>query len=243
MELRKFIKTTIREYLNESAESDIKYNNEAKRIYNKIKNNIQNIKFTATPNDDESEFVKDSRGNIHILKGVKFNLNQLDKKYDLDVLLVNVIGRGGNNHHYDQNANRIVFFIISQTKNPLDFEENSYLARLRFNSWIDENVFIHEFIHYLDANRYADTYSFSTPKNDEEYYNSPEEYNAYSQEIIKEVIKNKNKLKVLSFDDFLKKSFKFGREEFIIKLNDEYMKKLKNRLYKLYSELNSGGNK
>ena len=240
MELRKFIKTTISEYLNESAKLDINYNNEAKRIYSKIKNNIQTIKFTATPNDDESEFVKDSRGKVHILKGVKFNLNQLDKKYDLDILLVNTIGKGSN-HHYDQNVNRIVFFIITQTENPLDFEENSRLARLRFNSWVDENLFIHEFIHYLDGNRYGDTYSFSTPKNDEEYYNSPEEYNAYSQEIIRKVIKNKNNLIGLSFDMFLKKSLKFGRKEFISNLNDEFMKKLKNRLYKLYSELNSVG--
>jgi hypothetical protein len=238
MELKKLIDNTIIEFLNESAELDIKFNNESKRIYNKIKNNIKNIKFIPTPNDDGSEFVKDTKGNIHFLKGVKFNLNQLEKKYDLDILLVNRIGKNSN-HHYDQNANRLVFFIIPQTSDPLDFENNSYLARLKFNSLIDENLFIHEFIHFLDGNRYGDTYSFSEPKNDNEYYNSPEEYNAYSQEIIKQLIKNKSKLKDLPFEIFLNKTLKFGREEFIFNLNDEYMKKLKNRLYKLYSELNS----
>lgn len=210
----------------------------AKRIYNKIKNKIQTL--NLTPTDDESEFVKDTRGKTHTLKGVKFNINQLDKNYDLDILLVNAIGKGSN-HHYDKNANRIVFFILTQTESPIDFDNNSYLARLRFNSWVDENIFIHEFIHFLDENRYSDTYSFSTPKNDDEYYNSAEEYNAYSQEIINQAIKNKTKLIGLSFDFFLKKTLKFGREEFIANLNGDYMKKLKIRLYKLYSELNSEG--
>jgi hypothetical protein len=237
MELRKFIVTNIVECLNESAETDIKFNNEAKRIYNKIKNNIQTIKFTPIPNGDDGEFVKDSKGKIHILKGVKFNLKQLDKRYDLDVLLVNQIGRN-NNPHYSKKANRLVFFIITQTQNPLNFEENSRLARLRFNNWVDENVFIHEFIHFLDANRYGDTYSFSTPENNDRYYNSPEEYNAYTQEIIEQILKNKKKLTGLSFDLFLIKSLKFGKEDFINNLNDRYMKKLKNRLYKLYIGLN-----
>ena len=240
--LRKFIATTIPEYLNESSESDIKANMEAKRIYNKIKRNIQKINFTPSPNEEESYFVKDSRGNIHTLKGVKFNLNELGEDYDLDIFLVNTIGKGSN-HHYDGNANRIVFFIITQTENPLDFENNSHIARLRFSSWVDEKVFIHEFIHFLDKNKYKDTYSFKTPKNDDEYYNSPEEYNAYSQEIINKILQNKSKLIGISFDSFLYKSFKFGSKEFINNLNGDYMKKLKNRLYKIYNEINSVGEK
>ena len=232
-----FIKETIRECLTESVETDIKFNNEAKNVYNKIKNNIRTIKFTPTPNNNENDIIKDSRGKTHILMGVKFNLNQLYNKYDLEILLVNEIGKASN-HHYDSKANRMVFFILSQSQNPMDFDYNSYLARIRFNSWVDENIFIHEFIHFLDFNRYSDTYSFSTPQNDDQYYNSPEEYNAYTQEIIKQVIKNKNKLIGLSFDLFLKKILTYGRKEFISNLNDEYKKKLKKRLYKIYSELN-----
>ena len=240
MKLRKFIATTIREYLNESAESDINANMEAKRIYNKIKRNIQKINFTPSPNEEESYFVKDSRGNIHTLKGVKFNLNELGEDYDLDIFLVNTIGKGSN-HHYDGNANRIIFFIITQTENPLDFKNNSHIARLRFGSWVDEKVFIHEFMHFFDENKYKDNYSFKTPKNDDEYYNSPEEYNAYSHEIINKILRNKSKLIGISFDDFLKKSYKFGSDEFINNLSADYMKKLKNRLYKIYYEINSVG--
>jgi len=237
-DLKKIIKTTIREYLNESAESDIKFNNEAKRIYFKIKNNINKIKFE--PTNVENDFVKDNKGNIHGLYGVKFNLNQLDKKYNLNIIFAYPIGK--NPEHYDYKNNRIVFFILSQS-NKEDFSNNEYLAKLRFSNWVDENTFIHEFIHFLDSSRYGETYTLKNPLNKDEYYNSPEEYNAYSQEIIKQVLKNKNKLIGLSFDVFLKKSLKLGREEFITNLNDKYMKKLKNRLYKLYSELNSVGKK
>lgn len=237
--MSKYISTNITRFLNENAISDISYNKEAKRVFNIIKNNIDNIILTPTPNDVEKDFVKDSRGNIHILKGVKFNLNQLDKKYDIDILLVHTLAKNSN-HHYDQNANRIVFFIISQTENQLDFETNSQLARLRFKAWITENIFIHEFIHFLDANRYNNTYSFSTPTSDTNYYNSPEEYNAYSHEMIYNIIKNKKKLlDAKSFDIFFKKAMKFGDAAFINNLNDKYKNKLKTRLYKLFIQLSN----
>jgi len=237
MKLRKFISKTIREFMNESAESDIKFNNEAKRVYNKIKNNIDDIKLE--PTTIERDYVKDTKGNIHGIYGVKFNLNQLDKKYDLEIIFAHPIGNN-NIGHYDRKNNRIVFFILSDIKKD-DFNSNTYLAKLRFSSWIDEYTFIHEFIHYLDSNRYGKTYTLKKPLNKDEYYNSPEEYNAYTQEIIRQVIKNKNKLIGLSFDKFLKRSLKFGREGFIGNLNDEYKKKLKNRLYKLYLEINGVG--
>lgn len=233
-----FIRKLIREELdklNEDYSLDVQFNNEAKRIYNKILKNLSKIKFTPTPNDDESEFVKDTRGNVHILYGVKFNLQQLGEKYDLDILLVHNIGRA--NHHYDQNANRIVFFILSQTNTKTDFNINSDLAKLRFKSWVEERIFIHEFIHFLDKNRYGNTYSFTKPSERSEYYNSPEEYNSYTQEIITKILKNKNKLKELSIESFLKKVLKFGDEDFIKNLNDEYTKKLNKRLYQIYINL------
>lgn len=220
----------------ESSKTDISFNKESKRIYQKIVKNIDSIKFIPTPNDNESEFVKDSRGNVHTLEGVKFNLNQIDKKYDLDILLVHTLGRA--NHHYDHNANRMVFFILSQTSNKSDFNNNSNLARIRFKSWVNEDLFVHEFTHYLDANRYKDTYHFSNPENNKEYYNSPEEYNAFSHEIINQILKNKNSLMKLDFNVFLKKVLKYGSVDFIKSLSDNNKKKLKNRLYKIYSELN-----
>lgn len=234
MKLRKHIKN-IYDYFRENAQFDIKYTKEGKRIYNKIKKNIHNIKFEATPNDDISEFIKDSRGNLHLLKGVKFNLKDIKEKYDLDILFCNEIGKI-NNHHYDPNENRLVFFILSQNQDELNFEQNSYLARLRFDNWIDEKVFVHEFIHFIDSDKYSDTYRFKTPQTDNEYYNSPEEYNSYSHEIISEILKNKKKLIGLNFNDFFKNSLKYGNQNFIKNLNGIYMKKLKKRIYKLFIE-------
>jgi hypothetical protein len=236
VKIREVIRCILSECINEDAAQDIKFNNEARRVYNKILKNIQTIKLAPTPNEDEKDFVRDTNGNIHILDGVKFNLKQLGLKYDLDILFVHTIGRY-TNHHYDQNANRIVFFIISQSK-PLDFENNSYVARLRFHSWVEERIFVHEFVHFLDANRYKDTYSFSTPQDRGTYFNSPEEYNSYTQEIIGQILKNKNKLRGLSFDVFLRKSLKFAHDDFLKNLDDGYKKKLANRLYKIYGQIN-----
>jgi hypothetical protein len=84
----KYIKLN-RNKLNENADIDIQYNKEAKRIYHKILKNLSKIKFIPTEND----FVKDTKGNIHILYGIKFNLQQLGEKYDLDILLVHEMGR------------------------------------------------------------------------------------------------------------------------------------------------------
>lgn len=221
--------------LNEGAEDDISFNKTARDIYKKICNNINKIKFIST---DDSDFVEDSRGKIHLLHGVKFNVNQIDKNYDVDVLLVNNIGI----HYspfYDGDKNTLVFFIISQVNDKTDFENNLEIAKLRFKGWVDERVFMHEFIHFLDKNRYKETYQFKNPEDNNAYFNSPQEYNAYYQEIVNGVTKNSDKLKELNFKDFLKQSLKHGRKDFLKSLNVDNKKKLKNRLYKLYSHLNN----
>ena len=234
--LRLYIRKTISEsfILREDAQHDIDSNNEARRIYNKILRNIQTVTFYPTTDRD---FVNDTKGNAHQLNGVKFNLSQLKEKYDLDILFVNELGR--NLANYDRNNNRIVFFILGQMQKPIKFDNASYLARLRFKPWIEENLFAHEFVHFLDDKRYSSSYSFSKPNTSKEYYNSPEEYNAYAQEIIGKAIKNKKQLIGITFKSFLKKSLSLGPEFFIKSLNDIYRKKLINRLYKIYEEINS----
>ena len=53
------------------------------------------------------------------------------------------------------------------------------------------------------------------------------------------ILQNKSKLVGIPFNIFLKKSYKFGSDEFINNLNTDYTKKLKNRLYKIYNKINS----
>ncbi len=232
--LRAIIKKRLEEIINESSTFDKYFINKARNAYKTIVKNINTIQFVPT---DKNDIVKDSRNRIHELKGVKFNLNQLNDNYDVMIYFANTIGRY-QPPHFDGNNNRFVFFIITQVQDPTDFESNSELARLRFPKWVDENTFVHEFIHYLDTLRYSNTYKGKQPKNDSEYFNSPEEYNAYTMEIVNNALNNK-KLFLLPFKQFVSKLLnKENSKEFINNLNDNYKRKLIIRLYKLYSEFN-----
>lgn len=228
------LKKVIYKFLLENSDLDISHNKECKRIYNKIKKNIKTIPFEKVPNDSNLEFVKDSKGNKHPIYGVKFNLKYLDEKYDLDLFFIDNIKV--KDVHYDKENNRIVFPIISQT-DKFSFDHNSSLARVRFESWISFETFLHEFTHFLDSKRYNSSYKFINPENSAEYYNSPEEFNAYTQEIIDSVLKNKNTLKEKSFKHFLNKAYQFGNKNFISNLNLEYKNKLDRRLYKIYDSI------
>ncbi len=213
--------------LFEDYKSDVKNNNIAKNIYKFIVKNINNIEFKPT---DETDFIKTNSGKIIQLIGIKFNLKQLDRRFNVEILLINVV----YNHaaFFDEKNNKIGFGILGDTD---DFEHNLYLGKLRFKSWIEENIFVHEFIHYLDSLKYK--YNF--PKNHKnlyDYYNSPHEYNAYYNELLNKLLKNKPKIKSLTSKVFLK--YALDLMEFTSFLSDENLKKLKTRLYKLWSRIN-----
>jgi len=247
-----FIRKLIREELdklNEDYSLDVQFNKEAQRVQNKILKNINkdSIKYTLL---DESDFVKTTEGRNVRLYGIKFNLNQIEAKYNVDVVFCeNNIGNIGGGYHSSKNLfifplfdtphiNRSLFPEDRPSRKLYTIEEYKYYVKIRFKYWlVDENIFLHEFVHFLDKNRYGDTYSFTQPSERSEYYNSPEEYNSYTQEIITKILKNKNKLKDLAFDVFLKKVLNFGNEDFIKSLNDKYTKKLNKRLYQIYINL------
>lgn len=234
LSLRAIIRMYLKNSMNEDFVFDSYFVKKSRNIYQKIVKNIDKIKFAPT---DDNDIVQDSRNRIHILKGVKFNINQVDEDYNTNIYLVNTIGKY-QPPHFDGNNNRFVFFIITQVQDPNNFESNSELARIRFPKWVDENTFIHEFIHYLDMLRYTDTYKGKESKNDVEYYNSPQEYNAFTMEIINNALKNK-KLFLLPFEQFIKKILnKENSRGFIKNLNANYRKKLIARLYKLYYGFN-----
>ncbi len=220
------------EILCEDYLSDIKYNNIAKKIYRKIIKNINNIKFSPISDSNKQEFITDSTGKKHVLYGVKFNINQLDKNFNIDIYLARILPKINAYHHYDPKNKRIVFFIINEHEQ--SFEHDLYFAKLRFSNWIDENTFIHEFIHYLDSIRYTDTYNYNKPKNKYDYYNTPEEFNAFTHMIISQILKNKKKFMNIPFKLFLNKSLKLADNDFIKYINDKNKIRLFNRLYNLY---------
>jgi hypothetical protein len=213
----------------ESVDSDLKTNREARKVYNKIKRNIDSIEFAPIMDS----YIKDDKGNKHFLNGVKFNLKSLISKYDVDIFFVYPIG-SSRNPFYDKQNNRLVFFTLSQS-NKNDFKINVDLAKIRFGSWVEENEFIHEFTHYLDSLKYRNTYKVKNPADLESYYNSPEEYNAYTQELISYIWKNKKKLIELPYNKFYKKVFKY-KKDFTDNLTVLNRRKLKKRLYKIYSD-------
>ena len=96
--------------LRETAENDITNIKEGKRIYRKIVNNIASVNYAPT---DKNDFVISTTGKKYQLHGIKFNLNQIEKKYDLNLLFVHVLG-SNNLCHYLWYIIGICFFSSSQ---------------------------------------------------------------------------------------------------------------------------------
>jgi hypothetical protein len=220
------------ESFNETVEIDIKNNNLAKRIYRKIVDTIRSIQLNPT---DENDFNLSTKGKKVFLKGIKFNLSIIDKRFDINIYIVEMI----NNHKnlfYDENNNRLIFCILPKDTN--NFEMHAYFAKIRFETWIDENQFVHEFIHYLDKLRYSKTYKFKYSDDLGIYYNSAEEMNAYYHELLNAILKQKNKLKKYNVNDFIKYVWKnLAHQEWKNYLTDKNSYKVNTRLYKLYNKL------
>lgn len=110
---------------------------------------------------------------------------------------------------------------------------------------LDEESFIHEFIHYLDFKRSSDGKLRFGYTNNNEYYNNDSEFNAYYQmtsaKIVKQILRDSHYLwlitdKLKTFKIFKEWIIEMFDKEFIATLNDRYMKKFNKRLYTLYME-------
>jgi hypothetical protein len=109
-----------------------------------------------------------------------------------------------------------------------------------------KDSFIHEFIHYLDFKRSkGHRPDFDDKTTISDYYNEPTEYNAYYQEaanvfvnLLKDDdILSKIKEKYDNFEDFSKWMMENVFDKHFIKnLNEKNKRKLKKRIYNIYSE-------
>lgn len=214
-------------YLKESSETDLNKQKIASSIYDKIVKNINIIQFKQI----ENQTVNTNRG-VMSITGVVFNLNQLDKRFDLDVMFCNQLKKSNTIGFFDDKSNRMVFFILNDYTDT--FENNIRLTRLRFELWIEKNYFIHEFIHFLDSKQYSPTYTSKNPNSDAEYYNSNEEFNAYFHEILYFALKNK-KLFTLDFKSFINKVIT-SKSDYEQYMTNENKRKLIKRLYKIYEQ-------
>jgi len=211
-----------------SYEKDRWYRFEANKIYNKIMPILKKqFKFRLKHHDI-----------INTESGVSWNVNNVDKKYNVRIFLwINKkepTGRG--------------YFSISNPKEPQillfpwDHKKNK-LTDIK-------QTFIHEFIHYLDWLR-SKGYSpkGGTAKHGMEhpsYFNHPWEFNAYFQDgadAMERWIKE-NKLYVRrvwkSYDAFMKLitqengELYFFNTKFIKNLDDKFKKKFQQRLYQFW---------
>jgi len=121
----------------------------------------------------------------------------------------------------------------------------------RFNSGM-KITFIHEFAHYLDEMRTIDTWGIgnvthSADTSEQDYFSHPKEFQAFYVEAVQQLI-DMLKPRVPKWDEFVRnKYFGGGFDQFLTEFMsifpDDYQlapkfdKKLKRRIYKLYTEL------
>lgn len=245
-EIKKIIKESIFTLL-EDAKSDIQKDKEARRVQMKIFNAIlrNQVKFEKLT---ELDFLKTKEGGKKFLNGIKFNLSQIDKKYNLDLVFCEQFSsKNKMKAGFNKNGNRIIFLVFDEVyvnrslfpedrpqMKPISIEHYVYMLKNRFKFWIiDDNVFVHEFVHYLDSINYKDSYVAKSGNNND-YYNTPEEYNAFFHELLTEIIKKKNRLNWLNFNKFLKVVLSFENSYFVSKLNNDYKRKFIKRIYKIW---------
>lgn len=244
------IRNIIRECLRESYKEDVKYVNIAKKVYKKIKKEINNIEF------HNFEYLANTPSGKVALYGVHFNLRELIPKFDIEIGFL-PSSRKGPIAFYDNNNNILIFRIlesgrylswddegdiIKRERTSEDIEDEKRIVRIRFGSWVEEELFVHEFIHYLDFIRFSDTYKFKYPQDRVEYYNSPEEFNAFYQEGLNNILRNIKKHKNHKnfkgfFNHIMSDSLKGGEPfdgSFIKALNDRNKKRLIKRLQGVY---------
>jgi len=108
---------------------------------------------------------------------------------------------------------------------------------------VNDEVFIHELIHYLDRMRQRNKdgslkFIKGTPLGKSGYHSDPLEFNAYFQQGMHKVMNALKSEKIGSYKDFRDKYLNyFNYWGFISKLTPEYKQKFERRFYKLYEFL------
>lgn len=231
-----------KEYLQEKYETDKKYRNEAEKAYSKF---MDYIRKKATP-DDLIEY-KPEKGAVIFGKEIGYkNL----------LFIVNPGNRGTagfSNSGIKLKGKLYKVIMIYGLRNVFAQLDKRALE----GTYIDGGTFVHEFIHYLDSERGSERGNYSSAKALQkgyaEYYNTPQEFNAFFQEIssfvenIIQTAERVNSTKTLdkwlkTFNDFDKTIKQVLKQDatlhgYITLLNKKYSKKYIKRLYNLYDAM------
>lgn len=226
-------------YIFESDYTDQQYTDKAEKIFNKVRKALKNDKYKHLSSDDG-----------FILYG-----NNIDPSIsDLVFFFVhpnhNILKQGVVSRSEDVVTNYSLGVLkdgrhIMICGNLIEPNNDKYI-----DTRLNKNLFIHEFIHYLDEKRYGKNKKKTKTidlETFEDYYNTPEEFNAYYQEgayalrnffkkdgFVPDEIKQE---KIKNFYSFKKLALKFFDEHFVKELNKKFKKKLNKRLAGMYHRI------
>jgi hypothetical protein len=151
--------------------------------------------------------------------------------------------KGGIGHMKGSGTPVMVLYML------LEDNPNAFVAD-RFSGM--KNTFVHEFVHYLDEMRTIDTWgtgnvTHSADTSEQDYFSHPKEFQAFYIEAVQQLV-DMLKSRVPKWDEFVRnKYFGGGFDQFLTefmsifpdnyRLAPKFDKKLKKRIYKLYTEL------
>ncbi len=228
-DLKQFIKETIRECLNEATvQNDKYYYDIAEEFYEKMIIELNN-----------NNFINQNDGNI-LFKASEINLDYRDL-----LIIFTSYNTEKTKPPFGNDTLKSYYSFGSYKEYKVIVISNLKYDKIP-SKGISKESFIHEFIHYLDFKRskgFKPNFDDKTTISD--YYNSPTEYNAYYQEAATYIVNlfkdmdilNKFKEKYETFDKFLKWMLEnVFDKDFIKNLNDKNKRKIKKRIYNIYSE-------
>jgi hypothetical protein len=223
-------------YIKENSESDSNQRKEALKIFNDIYEYL-NRYFNESSNliDISEILIKNKIGGYSLPYA---EVNSYNKEYEKLAFQFNP---QGSSHFGIGSLNGFKVIVL-----PILIDEyNPKYLNTRFSGKKFE--IIHEIIHFLDTLRFKNNIKVTSAKKYDQgdkrgYYNTPEEFNAYYQELTSQIesimshefTRNSYLKDFNTFFDFIKI---ISGEDFINFLDINYIKKLKNRLYKFYEEL------
>jgi hypothetical protein len=218
-----------------SSSRDKAFRKEAENYFNEViqffKNNESHL---------HTAFQQGSNGALTILIGRWVNDSHLDMDHSrLGLIFFPKDKIRGGGFGFAKSIPVLVFYMLDEPYDTTDLVKKLKNKR---------DVFIHEFIHYLDWKRSQHRKEEASFEDDEKYFNSPGEFNAYYQEAISEFevtlsgaekqMLDKSLLKTkivgLRYQDFEENVLAFFHPDFRKIVKGKYRQKLKKRLYDLW---------
>jgi hypothetical protein len=234
---------TLKEILVEKEEVDIQFRQEAESFYNDL------ISYLKSKKDKDMKPVDQG----YFKQSFVLPAHAINKKYE-DLILVFASSTRFTNFKAafgrDSGKGWMVLPVLKKG--------GTYDAGVLPGLQKSKSTIIHEFIHYLDSMRYKGDYEKATtsmakgPPNSKDYYNNPQEYNAYYQQAVSEFADAVDRARKAghthrlqyylpnNVNDFVK-NFKTGfiRPELLHNLNPKLMRNLDKRVADLYVYLKS----